>query len=224
MEARRVIGLVAGPGETEDSAQVLVKAVLAGAREEGVKTDLIDLRTPDNPGSGESSPVPGDTGQPDGFSRIMDRIADADGIALGTSAPGNVVPDGLESTLDHILDALSDRGLAGRFSCCVCVSGNDGAPKVLRYMDSRLERLGIAVVGGMTAVTGNEGPGPEKNRADARDLGRALARAVQMDLTDPADDPTPREKEQVRQRIKSEQDRLTGEFSSYIQNDWTNGP
>jgi multimeric flavodoxin WrbA len=225
MEARRVIGLVAGPGETDDIAQVLVKAVLAGAREEGLKTDLIDLRTPDNPGgSGESCPAPGNTVLPDEFFQIVNRITHADGIVLGTSALGNEIPAGLERTLDRITDALYGRRLAGKFGCCVCVSEKESSPKVLRYMESGLERLGIAVVGGMNTLPGNEEPGPEKTRADARDLGRALARSIQKDLEDPVDDLTPREKEQVRQKINSEQDRLMGEFNSFIQNDWTNGP
>ena len=60
--------------------------------------------------------------------------------------------------------------------------------------------------------------------ADARDPGRVPTRPVQNDPADPVEDLTPQEQEQVRQRIKSERDRLAGEFNSYIQNDWTNGP
>lgn len=225
MEARKVIGLVAGPGKTDDIAQVLVKAVLAGAREEGTKTDLFDLRTPENPvGSGESGPAPENTRLPEDVTRIVDRIADADGIVLGASAPGDAVPAGLEQTLDHITAALHGHKLAGKFGCCVCVSEKAGSPKVLHYMESGLEWLGITVIGGITVTTGNEEPGPEKNRADARDLGRALARSIQKDLDDPADDLSPQERARVRERVASERDRLTGEFGSYIQNEWTNGP
>jgi len=72
-----------------------------------------------------------------------------------------------------------------------------------------------------TTTTGEAAAPP----ADARDPGRAPARSVHEDLPDdPGDDLTPQEQEQVRKRITSERDRLAGEFNSYIQNDWTNGP
>jgi len=226
MEARKVIGLVAGPTEKDDTPQILVKAVLAGAREEGVKTDLRDLRTPaiNYPEGCHTGSIPAEILPPSDFAEILDRITNADGIVIGSSASGIAIPAGLERTLDEITDALHGRMLTGKFGCSICTSEGDGSLRVVDYMNGCLERLGITMVGGVGAVIGKGQSVPAKDLAEARELGRILARSIVKDLADPGDEPDEKDRETFYQRVKSEQDRLTGEFDSFIQNGWTNGP
>jgi multimeric flavodoxin WrbA len=226
MEARKVIGIVAGPDKKDDLPQILVKAVLAGAREEGTKTEIRDLRSPetDHPEGCNTGSTPAEILPSGDLAELLDRITNADGIVLGSSASGDEIPAELERTLDQITDALHGRRLAGKFGCCVCASKGADSPKILNYMKVCLERFGITVIGGMCTISGDEPADPEKNRSDARDLGRVLARFIVKDLADPGDEESPQDREEFCRMMKSERDSLNGELNSFIQNEWTNGP
>jgi multimeric flavodoxin WrbA len=219
----KVIGINASPRGKDSNTLKLTNAVLAGAKEEGAETELIDLYTLriEYCTACGTCYATGECTLLDDFSDLFDRIMNADGIVLGTPNYIDSVPAPMKALFDRMADAIHCQMLTGKFGCSVCTAGGAGEAEIVGYMNKVLTTLGATVVGGVGVAIGRDPAALGKAETEALELGKTLARSIRGELSYPEQDEIHRQKrEYFCQLVKYNKDRFAHEYEWYEQMGW----
>ena len=209
MKPKTVIGIIASPHRKKSTTLRLVDAVLAGARDEGVTTELVDLYSLKikNCTACNSCFSTGECILKDDFPALLDRLIAADGIVLGAPNYFDSVPGPVKTLFDRMSGALLSQKFTGKFACSVATAGGPDAGEVTEYMDHVIQELGANITGSVGASTGMDPGALEAALPEARELGRTLVRSIRGEITYPDQD---RMHEETRKFFS----RLTGKDGS----------
>jgi multimeric flavodoxin WrbA len=219
----KVIGLNASPRGKESNTLRLTNAVLAGAKDEGAETELVDiysLRIGYCNACGNCYAT-GECTQIDDFVEIFEKMMNADGIVLGAPNYIDSVPAPMKALFDRMADAIHCQMLTGKFGCSVCTAGGSGEQEVTGYMNNVLTTLGATVVGGIGVAIGRDPSALGKAEKDAYEMGRKLARSIRGELTYPDQDEIHlQRREYFCQLVKYNKERFAHEYEWYEQMGW----
>jgi multimeric flavodoxin WrbA len=219
----KVIGINASPRGKDSNTLKLTNAVLAGAKEGGAETELIDLYTLriEYCTACGTCYATGECTLLDDFSDLFDRIMNAEGIVLGAPNYIDSVPAPMKALFDRMADAIHCQMLTGKFGCSVCTAGGAGETEVVGYMNKVLSTLGANIVGGIGVAIGHDPAALGKAKGEAHTLGMTLAQAIRGDITYPDQDALHRQKrEYFCQLVKNNKDRFAHEYEWYEQMGW----
>jgi multimeric flavodoxin WrbA len=112
-----------------------VKAVLAGAEDEGAETELVDIYSLhiDYCTACGTCYATGECILLDDFPDLFDRMMNAEGIVLGAPNYIDSVPAPIKALFDRMADAIHCQMLTGKFGCSVCTTG--GSVRGLEFRD-----------------------------------------------------------------------------------------
>lgn len=158
----------------------LVETALDGAGQAGAETEVVDLarfRINECKGCGACYKT-GRCPQDDDFGYVMDRIASADGVVLGSPAYFDSVTPRMITLMDRMSDAIHCQLLRGRYGCSVCTTGSGGESRVIGYMNDFLIACGASVTGGTGVAVGSDPGAIDRAAEAAHTMGRDLAAAI----------------------------------------------
>jgi len=219
----KVMALNASPRGKNSNTLRLVNAVLAGAKEEGAETDLLDLYSHhiEYCTSCSTCYATGECILIDDFPYIFDKMMNADGIVLGAPNYIDSVPAPMKALFDRMADAIHCQMLTGKYGCSVCTAGGSGEHEVVGYMNKVLTTLGATVVGGIGVAVGRDPSALGKAEKEAHALGKKLAQSIRGEHTYPEQDEIHRQKrEYFCQLVKSDKGRFAHEYDWYVQMGW----
>jgi multimeric flavodoxin WrbA len=219
----KVIGLNASPKGKDSNTLRLVKAVLAGVKEEGAETELLDLYTKhiEYCTACGTCYATGECTRTDDFSDVFERLMNADGIVLGAPNYIDSVPAPMKALFDRMADAIHCQMLTGKFGCSVCTAGGSGEHEVMGYMNKVLTTLGVTVVGGTAVAIGRDPSLLGKAEKESLALGKQLAQSIRGEHTYPEQDAIHRQRrEYFCQLVKYNKDRFAHEYDWYVQMGW----
>ena len=218
-----VIGLNASPKGKDSNTLRLVNAVLAGAKEAGAETKLVDiysLRIEHCTACGTCY-AKGECTLLDDFPDLFDRMMNAEGIVLGAPNYIDCVPAPMKAVFDRMADAIHCQMLTGKFGCSVCTAGGSGEHEVVGYMNKVLMTLGANVVGGVGVAIGRDPTALGKAEKDARELGKRLAKSIRGEISYPEQDEGHRQRrEYFCQLVKYNKEKFAHEYDWYVQMGW----
>jgi len=181
----KVIGIKWKPPEKASNTLKLVQGVLDGAKEEGAKTEVVDickLHIEFCTGC-TSCFATGECVYDDDVAVLLEKIQDADGVVIGSP----VYIDGVTAQLKRWIDRLANSfhcmtflGL-GKYGCAVSTSGGFKEDEVIDYLNHVITDLGIVPIGGVGVALAR---GPEAFAhavENAHDLGRDLVLAIRKE-------------------------------------------
>jgi len=113
----KVIGLNASPKGKDSNTLRLVKAVLAGAKDDGAETELVDIYTLhiEYCTACGTCYAKGECTLFDDFPDLFDRMMNAQGIVLGAPNYIDSVPAPMKALFDRMADAIHCQMLTGKF-------------------------------------------------------------------------------------------------------------
>jgi multimeric flavodoxin WrbA len=219
----KIIGFNASPKGKDSNTLRLVHAVLAGAKDEGAETELVDLyqqRIGYCTACGTCY-AKGECTLPDNFTDLFDRIMNAEGIVLGAPNYIDSVPAPMKAFFDRMADAIHCQMLTGKFGCSVCTAGGSGETEVVGYMNRVLTTLGADVVGGIGVALGRDPAALGTAETEAREMGKKLARSIRGEISYPEQDEIHRQKrEYFCQLVNSNKEKFAHEYDWYVQMGW----
>ncbi|MEN6394938.1 MAG: flavodoxin family protein [Methanoregula sp.] len=219
----KVIGVNASPRGKDSNTLRLVNGVLAGAKNEGAKTEYVDLYTVriEYCTACGTCYATGECTLLDDFSDLFDRMMNADGIVLGAPNYIDSVPAPMKALFDRMADAIHCQMLTGKFGCSVCTAGGSGESEVVGYMNKVLTTLGVTAVGGIGVAIGRDPTALGKAEVNAQKLGKTLVQSIKGEITYPEQDEIHRQKrEYFCQLVKNNKDRFAHEYEWYEQMGW----
>jgi multimeric flavodoxin WrbA len=219
----KVIGLNASPRGDDSNTLKLVKAVLAGAKDEGSETELVDIYTLHIGYCTACGAcyATGECTQPDDFSDLFEKLMNAEGIVLGAPNYIDSVPAPMKALFDRMADAIHCQMLTGKFGCSVCTAGGSGENEVMEYMNNVLTTLGATAVGGIGVAIGRYPEALEIAEKEAYELGKKLLKSVRGEYSYPEQDEIHRQKrEYFCQLVKFNKARFAHEYDWYVQMGW----
>jgi multimeric flavodoxin WrbA len=219
----KVIGLNASPRGKDSNTLRLVNAVLAGAKDEGAETELVDIYSLhiEYCTSCGTCYAKGECTLLDDFPDLFDRMMDAEGIVLGAPNYVDCVPAPMKAVFDRMADAIHCQMLTGKFGCSVCTAGGSSEHEVVGYMNKVLTTLGANIVGGIGVAIGRDPAALGKAETEAREMGKNLARSIRGELSYPEQDEVHRQKrEYFCQLVKFNRERFAHEYNWYVQMGW----
>lgn len=223
MKSMKVIGINASPRGKKSSTLRLTNAVLAGAKEEGAETELIDLYTLK---IGYCTGcvacyVTGECPLNDDFADVFEKLMDAQGIVLGAPNYVDSVPAPMKALFDRMSDAIHCQMFTGKFGCSVCTAGGEGEMEVVGYMNKTLTSLGATVVGGCGANFGRDPSALGNVESDAQVLGKKLVQSIRGEIQYPDQEGIHSKiREYFCQVIKSDKRRFAHQYEWYEQMGW----
>jgi multimeric flavodoxin WrbA len=218
-----VIGLNASPKGKDSNTLRLVNAVLAGAKEAGAETELVDIYTLriEHCTACGTCYAKGECTLLDDFPDLFESMMNADGIVLGAPNYVDCVPAPMKAVFDRMADAIHCQMLTGKFGCSVCTAGGSGEHEVVGYMNKVLMTLGANVVGGIGVAIGRDPAALGKAEKEARELGKRLARSIRGEISYPEQDEGHRQRrEYFCQLVKNNKDKFAHEYDWYVQMGW----
>ena len=186
----KVIGVNASPGERTVILSGSVNAVLAGAKDEGAETELIDLYTLriEYCTACGTCYATGECTLLDDFSDVFDRMMNADGIVLGAPNYIDAVPAPMKALFDRMADAIHCQMLTGKFGCSVCTAGGSGEQDVVGYMNKGPHYARYDCNRGDWRGDRRDPAALGKAEKEAREMGKSLARSIREELAYPEQD------------------------------------
>jgi multimeric flavodoxin WrbA len=219
----KIIGLNASPKGKDSNTLRLVHAVLAGAKDEGAETELVDLyqqRIEYCTACGTCY-AKGECTLLDDFPDLFDRMMNAEGIVLGAPNYIDSVPAPMKALFDRMADAIHCQMLTGKFGCSVCTAGGSGESEVVGYMNKVLTTLGANIVGGIGVAIGRDPSALGKAEKECREMGKKLARSIRGEISYPEQDEVHRQKrEYFCQLVKYNREKFAHEYDWYVQMGW----
>ena len=219
----KVIGLIASPKGKASNTLRLVNAVLAGAKDEGAETELMDIYTLhiEYCTACGTCYAKGECTLLDDFPDLFDRMMNADGIVLGAPNYINSVPAPMKAVFDRMADAIHCQMLTGKFGCSVCTAGGSGESEVVAYMNNVLTTLGTNVVGGIGVAIGRDPAALGNAENEARELGKRLAQSIRGEISYPEQDEAHRQRREFFcQLVKYNKEKFAHEYDWYVQMGW----
>lgn len=219
----KVIGLNASPKGKESNTLKLVQAVLAGAKDEGAETELVDLYSLDIRYCTACGTcyAKGDCTLLDDFSDLFEKIMNAEGIVLGAPNYINSVPAPMKALFDRMADAIHCQMFTGKFGCSVCTAGGSGEQEVMEYMNKVLITLGATAVGGIGVAIGKnpELLGPAEK--ESFELGKKLIQSIRGEQTYPDQEVIHLQtRDYFCQLVKYNKEKFAHEYDWYVQMGW----
>jgi multimeric flavodoxin WrbA len=219
----KVLGLNASPRGEESRTLRLVEAVLQGAREEGAKTELVDLYTLriEYCTACGSCYATGDCPLMDDFADLFNEILDADGIVLGSPNYIDSITAPLKAVFDRMADAVHCQMLTGKFGCSVCTAGGSGQDEVVAYMNRVLTTLGATAVGGVGVAVAWDPAALERAEKEAFALGKKLAESIRGEHRYPEQEEIHRQRREYFSRlVAANRDLWRHEYDWYVTMGW----
>jgi multimeric flavodoxin WrbA len=219
----KVLGLNASPKGKDSNTLRLVNAVLAGAKEAGAETELVDIYTLriEHCTACGTCYAKGECTLLDDFPDLFDQILGADGIVLGAPNYVDSVPAPMKAVFDRMADAIHCQMLTGKFGCSVCTAGGSGEHEVVGYMNKVLMTLGANVVGGIGVAIGRDPAALGKAETEAREIGVRLVRSIRGEITYPEQDEGHRQRrEYFCQLVKYNKEKFAHEYDWYVRMGW----
>jgi len=219
----KILGLNASPKGKDSNTLRLVNAVLAGAKEAGAETELVDIYTLriEHCTACGTCYAKGECTLLDDFPDLFDQVMGADGIVLGAPNYIDSVPAPMKAVFDRMADAIHCQMLTGKFGCSVCTAGGSGEHEVVGYMNKVLMTLGANVVGGIGVAVGRDPAALGKAERDARELGIRLVRSIRGEITYSEQDEGHRiRREYFCQLVKYNKEKFAHEYDWYVRMGW----
>ena len=157
----------------------LVEAAARGAKGVGAETvvvELAHLNIKRCRGCGDCFRT-GECCQDDDLSYLLERLASADGIVVGSPSYAGSVTSYVETLMERMADTAHCRSFEGKYGASIAVSRDGDERYVLGHIDRFLDHCGVAVVGGLGVSAGSKAD-LECALANATALGRGLADAI----------------------------------------------
>ena len=219
----KVIGLNASPRGKDSNTLRLVNAVLEGAKEQGAKTEFVDIYSLhiEYCTACGTCYAKGDCTLDDDFSDLFDRLMNAEGIVLGAPNYIDSVPAPMKALFDRMADAIHCQMLMGKFGCSVCTAGGSGEHEVVGYINKVLTTLGANVVGGIGVAIGRNPAALGKAETEAREMGKRLARSIRGELSYPEQDEIHRQRrDYFCELVKYNKEKFAHEYDWYVRMGW----
>ena len=219
----KILGLNASPKGKDSNTLRLVNAVLAGAKEAGAETELVDIYTLriEHCTACGTCYAKGECTLLDDFPDLFDQVMGADGIVLGAPNYIDSVPAPMKAVFDRMADAIHCQMLTGKFGCSVCTAGGSGEHEVVGYMNKVLMTLGANVVGGIGVAVGRDPAALGNAERDARELGIRLVRSIRGEITYSEQDEGHRiRREYFCQLVKYNKEKFAHEYDWYVRMGW----
>lgn len=169
----RVLGLAGSPRAWNSTT---LKLVEAAARGSGADVEIIEaahLNIKRCRGCGRCFRT-GRCCQDDDLPYLLERLAAADGIILGSPAYAGGVTAPVEAIVERMGDAAHCRRFEGKYGVAISISRDGGERYVLDHLGRFLEGCGVAVVGGLAESFDKR----DEALAGAAELGKRLAAAI----------------------------------------------
>ena len=222
-EDLRILGISGSPREIRSRTRKLLQWVLAGAAATGAETELVDLTSLriEACTACESCSLTGQCVHTDDFPFLYERMADADGIVLGSPVYIDHVTGQMKVFIDRLADAIHYQTLSGKYRCAVATTWSSGGEEVVSYLNHVLNYLGILTLEGISVATGNDPDsafGPEER---SRNLGGMLTRAIRTREQFPAQSAVIRENRAFFARIvEQNRDWRPDEYAEWVRKGW----
>ena len=182
----KIIAINGSPRTIQSTTRKLAQAVLEGAAELGVETEIVDLCdlrvTPCTACEGCS--FNGICVYDDDVPIIVERMKVADGILFASPVYIDNVSGQMKIFFDRLADVIHYQTLAGKYGCSVATTHTSGGDEVIAYQNHVLNYLGIVAVGGLSIATGGDTDVVDSREADGRELGRKLGHAIANGFSD----------------------------------------
>ncbi|HSQ93995.1 MAG TPA: flavodoxin family protein [Methanoregula sp.] len=182
----KIIAINGSPRTIQSTTRKLAQAVLEGAAELGVETEIVDLCdlrvTPCTACEGCS--FNGICVYDDDVPIIVERMKEADGILFASPVYIDNVSGQMKIFFDRLADVIHYQTLAGKYGCSVATTHTSGGDEVIAYQNHVLNYLGIVAVGGLSIATGGDTDVVDSREADGRELGRKLGHAIANGFSD----------------------------------------
>ncbi len=174
----KIISLLASPHGLRGNTAGLLRHVIEGAESEGARTGIVVLKgdTVLPCRACDACHRKGHCVQKDGFEKIREKIAGADGLVLASPNYIFNVSAQLKAFMDRCCGVIHCMQFWGKYGASVVTSGGGGDEAVEGYMRHFLISTGIVPVGGVSAVMSAmpEGGFTEEVKKNAFNLGRRL--------------------------------------------------
>ena len=173
----KVFGLTGSPRAWNSVTLRLVEAAARGAAAEGAETEIAEaahLSIRRCRGCGECF-MTGRCGLDDDIPYLLEKLALADGIIVGSPAYAGGVSAAVETIIGRMADTAHCRRLEGRYGVTISVSRDGDDRFVLGHIGRLMDECGVAVTGTLGA---SPGAGLDDALAGAEALGRDLAAAI----------------------------------------------
>ncbi len=179
-EDLRILGISGSPREIRSRTRKLLQWVLAGAAATGAETELVDLTSLriEACTACESCSLTGQCVHTDDFPFLYERMADADGIVLGSPVYIDHVTGQMKVFIDRLADAIHYQTLSGKYGCAVATTWSSGGEEVVSYLNHVLNYLGILTLEGISVATGNDPDSTFRAEERTRNLGGMLTSAI----------------------------------------------
>jgi multimeric flavodoxin WrbA len=179
----KVIGINGSPRKKASNTLKLVEAVLDGAKEEGAKTEVIDICQLDIDFCTGclSCFSTGDCVYDDDVAWLLKKMMKADGIVLGSPVYIDSVTAQLKRWIDRSANTMHCMMLLGKYGCAVSTSGGFKEQEVADYLNHVITDLGIVSIGGVGIAMAKGADAFANAMRRAHDLGRDLVHAIKKE-------------------------------------------
>ncbi len=180
----KVLAILGSPRGGRSQTRVLAEAVLAGVRDQGAETAVIDLSVTrvefctacEACHKGPRCPLD------DAGCEILEQMLSADGIVLASPVYLNQVTAQMKTLLDRTTQYIHCLRLMDKYLAAVTTSGGGGGAETQAFLRRYAMTVGAQVVGGVDASL----PLKDADLAVARKLGVDLAVSIRDQTCDPA--------------------------------------
>ena len=219
----RIIGLNGSPRRRRSRTLQLIEAILQGGKTLGANTEVIEICSLNMQFciGCQVCCAEGHCVHDDDVPALLDTMARADGVVLGSPVYMYGVSAQLKAVIDRMEEPVYRQMLAGKYGCSVVTAGRAGYKGVLRYLNCILNQLGATAVGGI-AVPLDENSGTlEKARSEAFTLGQTLAEAIRTNRRYPDQDRAIREnKDRIRKFIAANKEHMRHIYDLWAEKGW----
>jgi len=219
----RILGINGSPRRKHSRTLKLVEGVLDGAQQYGAETELVDICALDIRYclGCQVCYAEGKCVREDDLHDLLDRMARADGIVLGSPVYMYGVTAQLKAVIDRMADAVYCQILTGKYGCAVATAGSSGEKDVLRYMNRILNELGAFTVGEVGVTLDVNHAALAAAIEDAVTLGQTLVDAIRTRRRYPDQEQMLAEhRERIRQFIEANKELLAHAYEWWVERGW----
>lgn len=176
----KIIGVLSSPHGKTSVTRPLVEAAMAGAKQAGAETEIIDVcRLKINYCKGcHTCYSKGRCPQKDDFQEVFEKFLAADGIVLSSPNYIDNVTAQMKTLMDRMTDAAHCKLLYDKYGFSVSTAGGSGEENTIRVLNEWLLRCGALYIGGAGFAISW---GPEKEK-EAMEKARLLGVQLAMDI------------------------------------------
>lgn len=176
----KVVGILGSPRGRNSLTRKLLESALAGVREAGAETELIDITKLNIKGCLGCSACyrTGNCVLKDDFEVVYEKMLGADGIVLGSPVYFDSASAQLKAFIDRTADCRHCQLLAGKYGMSVTSTASSGADETLKQLNDFMMKSGAFTIGSARVVISSPESGLEAGEKQAAALGIDLAEAI----------------------------------------------